>query len=111
MGPHTPLQLMIDRPQGQNVFQMPKATFHFSQLLVPGHRVLSRDLLFAGGHHVLTFQTFLPLQMDGMLPKHKSSFADLPSVVTIALMGPQCSLGSSADLSGVGQRACGYACL
>src|SRR5262245_29556945 len=102
---------MVDRPHGQDVFQMPKATLHFGQLFVQGHRVRGVDVLFAGGHHILAFQTFLAFQMDGMVEKPKGSLADLPSVVAIALMSPQGALGGGADLRWVGQGARRHACL
>src|SRR5262249_51175970 len=89
-----------DRPHGQDVLQMAKATLHLGQLFVQGHRVLGGEVLLAGGHDILAFQTFLALQINRMVIVYKDAGADFPGVVTIAVMRPQGTLGGAPICAG-----------
>src|SRR4051812_31446843 len=76
---------------------MPKAAFDLGQLLVQHYRFLGVELRLTGGDHVFPFQSFLGIQTLGVLEKPKSSIADLPGVVPIALMRTQGAFGRGTD--------------
>ena len=57
-------------------------------------------------NHITSLLDASPVQNAPDAPTNtKAPIADLPSVITIALMGPQCTLGRRPDLRRVGQRA------
>src|SRR5260370_41811807 len=79
---------MVDRPQGQHVFQAPKTMLHFDQVLVPGHGIQRGHVLLAGGNHVATFQTLFVRETLGVFAETKRSIAEFPCIIAITVMGP-----------------------
>jgi hypothetical protein len=95
------LDLMIDRPQGQDVLQLAKSPLHIGQVFVNRNRFKHVQRFFRGRDYVLPFDPFLMVERFALAELECPLGIQLVSVISLSMILAQDSFGRLDDLVAV----------